>query len=105
MRVLVLLAVTVLSSCAVGPHYQRPKINTPAGYRGGEGATSHISVADLPWWELFKDDGLTTLVKKAVTNNYDVQIAATRVQQAREIAAQARSQYLPFVSYTVSSGY
>jgi multidrug efflux system outer membrane protein len=56
-------------------------------------------LADLPWWEIFKDETLKGLVKTALANNYDVAIAATRVEQARQEAAQAHSQYYPFFDY------
>jgi multidrug efflux system outer membrane protein len=89
----------LLSGCLVGPNYQRPKVNAPAGFRGADGAAQQASFADLPWWEVFKDDTLKGLVKTALANNYDVGIAATRVEQAREAAAQARSQYYPTIDY------
>jgi multidrug efflux system outer membrane protein len=74
-------------------------VNAPAAFRGAEGAAQQASFADVPWWEVFKDDTLKALVKDALANNYDVAIAATRVEQAREVAAQARSQYFPNVDY------
>jgi multidrug efflux system outer membrane protein len=38
----------------------------------------------------------------ALTNNYDVRIAASRVEQARALAIQARSQFFPQVGYDVN---
>jgi outer membrane protein, multidrug efflux system len=93
----------LLSGCAVGPNYQRPKVNIPAEYRDAQGATQQASIADLPWWDVFKDDKLRNLVQTALTNNYDLRIAATRVEQSRQIAAQARAQYFPFLNYSVSA--
>jgi outer membrane protein, multidrug efflux system len=95
----------LLSSCAVGPNYERPKVNVPTEYRGAEAVPQQASIADLPWWEVFKDEQLKHLVQTAVANNYDLRVAVTRIEQAREIAAQARAQYLPFVNYSVGSGY
>lgn len=95
----------LLSGCAVGPNYQRPKVNAPTEYRGVEGATQQASIADLPWWEVFKDDQLRSLVQIALANNYDLRIAVTRIEQSRQIAAQARAQYFPFLNYSVGSGY
>lgn len=88
--------------CAVGPNYQRPKVNVPTEYRSGEASDQQASIADLPWWEVFKDDRLKNLVQTALANNYDLQVAVTRVEQARQIAAQARAQYFPFLNYSVS---
>src|SRR5262249_31514907 len=35
-------------------------------------------------------------------NNYDLRIAITRIEQARQIAIQARAQYLPFLNYSLN---
>lgn len=99
----VLASALLLSGCAVGPHYQRVKVNSPAGFRGAEAAAQQASFADLPWWEAFKDEELKALIKTALANNYDLAIAVSRVEQARQIAAQARAQYFPFVNYSVGA--
>jgi multidrug efflux system outer membrane protein len=39
------------------------------------------------------------LIRVALTNNYDLQITLTRVNQARALQAQARSEFLPQVGY------
>ena len=93
----------LLSGCAVGPNYQRPKVNIPAEYRDSRGATQQESIADLPWWEVFKDERLKNLVQTALANNYDLQIAVTRIEQSRQIAAQVHAQYFPFLNYAISS--
>jgi outer membrane protein, multidrug efflux system len=95
----------ILTGCAVGPNYQRPKVSVPADYRGAEGANQQASIADLPWWEVFKDPQLQELVKIALANNYDLKIAVTRIEQSRQIAAQARGQFFPFLDYSVASSY
>jgi outer membrane protein, multidrug efflux system len=95
----VVLLTTMLSGCLVGPNYKRPPVNAPVAFRGAEGAAQQASLADLPWWDVFKDDILKTLVQTALTNNYDLKIAVTRIEQSRQIAAQVRSQFYPSVSY------
>jgi outer membrane protein, multidrug efflux system len=93
----------LLSGCAVGPNYQRPKANTPTEYRDSERSAQQASIADLPWWEVFKDERLKNLVQTALANNYDLRIAVTRIEQSRQIAAQARAQYFPFLNYSVGA--
>lgn len=88
-----------LVGCAVGPNYQRPAVNAPAGYRDAPNQVSTNSFADLPWWSVFKDPVLQDLVQVALTNNYDLRIILTRVDQARAIQAQTRSKFLPQVDY------
>ena len=89
--------------CAVGPNYQRPRVSTPTEYRNGEAAAQQASIADLPWWEVFKDSRLRELVQTALANNYDLRIAVTRIEQSRQIAAQVRAQYFPFLNYGVTA--
>jgi multidrug efflux system outer membrane protein len=97
----VVLALFVfLPGCAVGPTYRRPKVNVPGQYRGGESADQQASFADLPWWEVFKDERLKELIQTALANNYDLLIAVSRIEQSRQISAQARAQYFPFVNYS-----
>ena len=85
--------------CAVGPNYKRPKTNLPQNFRGETEAATN-SLADLPWWDVFKDDALQELIRAALTNNYDVRIAVTRVEQAQDVAAEARAPLFPEINYT-----
>lgn len=93
----------ILSGCAVGPDYKRPPVNVPETFRG-ETNTSTNSLADLPWWQVFHDAALQNLIRTALTNNYDLRIAVTRVEQSRAIAAEARSQFFPRVDYAAFAG-
>lgn len=94
----------LLASCSVGPNYHRPAIDTPATYRAE--AATNTSLAELDWWQVYQDETLQALIREALTNNYDLHIAVTRVEQARAQAMQARSQFVPSVNYggTVSRG-
>ena len=96
----ILIPVFLLSSCAVGPNYKRPNVATPPTFRGGPDVAQQASFADLPWWEIFHDETLTGLIKESLTNNYDLAVAVARVEQADELAAQARSQYFPTLGYS-----
>jgi len=102
---LCLASVVLLTACAVGPNYKRPVVNVPADFRGEEGAAQQASIADLPWWQVFKDERLKELIQTALANNYDLGVAVARVEQSRQIARQAKAQYLPMVNYQAGSGY
>src|SRR5579864_1577194 len=91
------------AGCAVGPNYKRPEVEAPQAFRG-ETVPSTNSLADLPWWAIFKDVQLQNLIGTALTNNYDLKIAVTRVEQARQLAAQARAAYFPQVNYLGLAG-
>jgi multidrug efflux system outer membrane protein len=57
------------------------------------------SLADLPWWELFKDPVLQELTREALRNNYDLRTAAARVEEARALIGVTRSFLYPQVSF------
>ena len=93
------VGVLTLAGCAVGPNYKRPAVNAPPSYRDSTNQVSTNSLADLPWWGVFKDPVLQDLIRVALTNNYDLRIILTRADQARALQMQARSQFLPQVGY------
>jgi multidrug efflux system outer membrane protein len=91
--------------CAVGPNYHRPAIQSPPSFRFAEGAHDAASIADLPWWEVFHDAALQALLRRALVNNFDVRVAAARVQQARAQARAVGANLLPGVSLTGEAAY
>jgi len=97
------VGIFLLAGCAAGPNYQRPAVNAPGAFRGDTQRVTN-SFANLPWWQVFHDPTLQSLVRLALTNNYDVRIAAARVEQAQALAAQARSQFFPQLNYALLAG-
>jgi outer membrane protein, multidrug efflux system len=118
-----LVTITVLSGCTVGPRYKRPAIDTPAVYRGAEATgntqssetphnpegkalpgqsgappTNALSLGDEKWWEVFGDPQLQQLIRTAIKQNYDLGIAAERVLEARAQLGVTRSQQFPQLS-------
>jgi multidrug efflux system outer membrane protein len=86
-----------LSACMVGPNYTRPNVPAAPAYRGPDetAVSSQASLADEKWSELFKDPELQKLIKTALKQNYDVQIAASRVVQAQEQVVITRANQFP----------
>lgn len=91
------LSLLALCGCTVGPNYQRPKIATPAQFRAPEPlpAQQAASIADLKWFEIFKDDQLQALIRTALVQNYDLRLAAARVEEARASLGITRSDQFP----------
>lgn len=101
-----ILLISILTGCALGPSHKRPEVNTPESFRCSTAPEERASLADLPWWEVFKDENLHQLIQEALRNNYDLRVAVSRVEQARYIAVQARSQLFPQIGYNggISTG-
>lgn len=92
------LGALFLNGCAVGPNYKRPITDTPDSFRDG-GSSGTNSLGDLGWWEIYKDPVLQKLITEAFTNNFDLKIALTRIEEARAIDTETRSQFFPNVGY------
>ena len=95
----------LFAGCAVGPNYKRPPIDSPSAFRGDE-KPANSSLPEMQWWQVYEDGALQALIHEAFTNSYDLRIAVARVEQARSVAMQARSQFIPSASYsgTVARG-
>jgi len=96
----VILLALILSGCTVGPNYHRPVVNTPTVFRGEsqEAAAQTASFADLPWWDVFHDPQLQDLIRTALKQDYDLQLAVERVTAARAQVGIVRSNQFPSVS-------
>jgi len=90
------------SGCKVGPNYSRPAVSTPDQYRGVAPDLGNQpaggNFAEMNWESVFQDDTLKALIKEALTNNYDIRIAATRVLQANAQLGITRANQLPNLS-------
>jgi multidrug efflux system outer membrane protein len=100
----VAIVALLMSGCMVGPDYGRPPILVPANYRGVTGAPAAESFADLPWFEVFRDPVLQELVREALRSNYDLRIAAARVEEARAQIGIARSFLFPQLNFNGAGG-
>lgn len=97
------LATAMLSACTVGPNYRRPAVRVPASFTApGLTATAQSqaqarSFADLPWWKVFDDPQLQSLIRTASKNNFDLELATERIQAARAEVGIVRSNQFPEV--------
>jgi multidrug efflux system outer membrane protein len=93
--VLSLIAI-LLTGCTMGPNYHRPSIQTPDAFRSPTPVPSDpASLADLKWWDVFKDEQLQELERTALVQNYDLRDAVTRVDAARANLGITRSNQYP----------
>src|ERR1700682_6401502 len=87
----------LLSSCTVGPKYRRPSVGVPQNFRAPEPLPhpQAASLADLKWFEVFKDEKLQELIRTALAQNYDLRDAVARVAEARANLGIVRSNHFP----------
>jgi len=88
-----------LCACKVGPNYKRPATSVPDQYRGLAPEVSQQAgaqpFAEMQWASVYQDEALEALIKEALTNNYDLRIAATRVLEANANLGIVRADQFP----------
>jgi multidrug efflux system outer membrane protein len=97
------LSMAALCGCTVGPNYRRPQVSIPGEFRGAPapapnaGPEPAASLSDTKWQDLFPDPILNQLVTTALEHNFDLRIAAERVEQARAQLGITRANQYPFL--------
>jgi multidrug efflux system outer membrane protein len=89
--------IAILSTgCTMGPNYHRPPIQTPDSFRAPTPVPPDpASLADLKWWEVFKDEQLQELERTALVENFDLRDAVAHVDAARANLGITRSNQYP----------
>jgi multidrug efflux system outer membrane protein len=102
MKYLIAFFAVLLAGCAVGPNYHRPDVAIPQNFRAPEPlpAPKAESLADLKWFEVFKDEKLQDLIRTALAQNYDLRLAVANVEAARANLGITRSNQYPSVDAT-----
>jgi len=79
-----MLCLTVLSGCAVGPDYQPLETPVPDTWASPVPETGSQQGLDrVRWWTVFDDPILVSLVERAMASNLDLKLAESRIRQAR----------------------
>jgi multidrug efflux system outer membrane protein len=93
---------TLAVGCTLGPDYERPPVATPEHWR--QVAASEASLANLPWWELFEDEQLQSLITTALAENRDLKIAIERIEEARATYGFSRADLYPQIDASATVG-
>ncbi|WP_095108622.1 efflux transporter outer membrane subunit [Pseudomonas sp. Irchel 3E20] len=101
-----LLTLAMLSACTVGPDFQRPEApsierwNTPPTPAASQAVSSALAEH---WWEVFQDPQLASLSRRALSDNLDLQLASSRLQQSRAVRQVTTASQYP--STSANGGY
>ena len=100
------LCLPLVSSCMMGPDFQRPETKVSSQWLGRAPTTPEVApkaVQDLAqWWMAFNDPQLTSLVERAMQANLDLRMAESRIRQARAAMGIAGSDLGPTVDTAAS---
>jgi len=96
----------VLEGCTVGPDYRKPVSTVPSHWQAektAEVGLKPVAPENLKnWWKSFGDVRLNYLMDAAITDNLDLKIVLTRIDQARAERQGTRAELFPTVN--VKSG-
>jgi NodT family efflux transporter outer membrane factor (OMF) lipoprotein len=107
-----LAAVTLLTSCAVGPDFLHPAAPEITRYTreplapqtssadAPNGEKQHfVAGRDIPkaWWKLFRSPALDALIERALQKNANLQAALATLRAAKEAVAAQEGKFFPLI--------
>jgi multidrug efflux system outer membrane protein len=85
----------LLAGCALTKSDpEKPELPLPEALPA---VTDALPSLPAPWWQVFEDPTLDALIREALERNPDIDVAASRVAEARAIANAVRADRLPSV--------
>src|SRR5688500_1479086 len=103
MRSLVLAVFSLLLfACAMGPDYSRPDISTSESFRMAEESKDLPSLANMPWWELYRDEELQRLIRIALEENKDLKQTVASIEEFQARLSTTRMDFAPQLSATAN---
>ena len=104
MRKLALLTMSMISlgACTVGPDFKRPDTQSAMQWAEPQGRQAASRAVSDPleeqWWDVFHDRQLSALVRRALSDNLDLKLASSRLQQSRAVRQVTTAGRYPEVS-------
>jgi NodT family efflux transporter outer membrane factor (OMF) lipoprotein len=99
-------ASALAASCAVGPDYHRPPVDTAATFKeAGDWKPSepNDAMSRGPWWNIFNDEALNQLEAQIDISNQNVKAAEAAFEQAQALVSQARAGFWPTIAASLSA--
>jgi len=102
-RFLLLGLMLMLAACKVGPDYARPDIPIADSFRMAEDSTNMQSLANVPWWDLYRDEELQKLIRVALEENKDLKRAVATVDEFAARVLVSRADFIPQMNANVNA--
>lgn len=101
-RTILLLALSLLTSCSVGPPYTPPTLEVPSSWKNNDERFRNCEIDETReldyWWEVFDDEKLNELENYALENNRDLYVAYERIQEAKALMGIAAADFYPQIT-------
>ncbi|HWT68000.1 MAG TPA: efflux transporter outer membrane subunit [Pseudomonas sp.] len=99
------ISLFALSACTVGPDFQRPESQQPVEWAKPKKAAPSQAITDTlneRWWEVFNDPKLSALSQRALSDNLDLKVASSRLEQSRAVRQVVTADRYPTTAATGS---
>ncbi len=93
----IIFATLLLFGCRLGQVYERPDDIQDKSYRFE--VEEGVSIANMPWWQLFGDQVLIQLIETGIENNLDLKTAYARINEAEAQLGVVRANLYPRINY------
>src|SRR5512142_3151375 len=100
------LLLLALTSCAVGPDYKKPPVETPTAFKESGPWVKAQPADNAPkgkWWEAFHDPVLDGLMEQVSVSNQSLKAAEARYRQASAAVQSARAELFPTLGANASA--
>jgi outer membrane protein, multidrug efflux system len=101
----ILLLTFIVASCKVMQLEKFPEIKADDSLYRDLNISDSSSIAMVPWNELFTDTCLQTIIKKALSNNPDMEVAIARIKKAEAAFRQSKVASLPSLNMGINATY
>ena len=101
-----LLGLFSVTACSVGPDFAKPQAAQLSQWSSPDKAAASQVVSrdmDERWWQVFNDPQLSALSRRVLSDNLDLQLASSRLQQSRAVRQVITAEQYP--GATASGGY
>jgi NodT family efflux transporter outer membrane factor (OMF) lipoprotein len=103
--------VACLAGCAVGPDYHEPRLKAPDAFVAASTAPASSATGNATptietaaWWRALNDAQLNSLIDRAIQANPSLEIALTRLQEARTFEVAITGLALPELEASAGAG-
>jgi len=103
------VVVAGLTGCVVGPDYHTPQTKLPEKFAaaaavGSPTGAGNAAADQAKWWRALNDAELESLIDRAIKNNLSLEIALTRLQEARTVETAVFGRALPDLEASAGVG-
>jgi len=101
------LLCVALGGCAVGPNYHTPDMKMPDNFAAkptADAAKDKPVIDAAEWWKALGDNELNSLIDRVIKANPQLDIALTRLQEARQQEDVVLGGALPEINASAAAG-